>query len=451
MRLTTSGLAVVIAAGTIAGARCDELGCDKAKFTGLSSEQLDQILHSGSIEEHNALFATTKILPAETRVDLVLQTQKPADAQPRFHIITEINSHFVGAEPAIVRPIPNDHQLIKDGVVSASATLITFWFRPNLGWLWPEGSVHVLGCNGPQYQSVASIYMPISSRFYSGLVWLLLVVLYGFAAFAAAKVDKQNLKWYRYLDPVVLTAGANGKGSLTNLQVLFFSVIVVGLVAYIVARTGLLSNLSSDVLILLGISGGGAAVSKATDAYRNRVDFANWAWFIRKGWLPPSGIAAINDANWRDILTTDGQLDIYHFQSLTFSLVVGGALMANGFTDLASFAIPSTLLGVLGLSQVVYIAGKIVAPPSMKDLNDAAAATRDAEREFAAAANGPDPAAPPDAAPTPPANLVDAIRRAGADKYAAYIDKAMNLKIIFRSVLGPDVPDDLIQPAVRLI
>src|SRR5262249_45291261 len=183
------------------------------------------------------------------------------------------------------------------------------------------------------------------------------------------------------------------------------------------------------------------------DANRIRLDFQNWVWFVRKGWLAPSGLGAINDASWKDILTTEGQFDVYHFQSLTFSLAVGGALLASGFTDLANFTIPDALLGVLGLSQVIYIAGKMVAPPSIKELDDAATATRAAEQEFTAAANRPGASG---GAIAPPTDLVDAIRRAGADKYTTYIDKAKNLKIMFHAILGPDVPDALIQPAIRL-
>jgi hypothetical protein len=92
----------------------------------------------------------------------------------------------------------------------------------------------------------------------------------------------------------------------------------------------------------------------------------------------------------------------------------------------------------------------MVAPPSVKEINDTTTAVRAAERDFTVAANRPDPSAPPGAPPVPPADLADAIRRAGPDLYAAYIDKAQNLRIMFRSVLGPDVPGNLIQPAIRL-
>jgi hypothetical protein len=441
MRFAAIGLAAVITVATASFVRAEDPGsCIQSN----PQQTLDQLLQPDAAE-HAELFATTKILPAGALVDFLLQ--RPFEPQAQYHALVEANGRVIHGE-AVARKAPDDHPLIKNGTVLAPATLIITRVPAQLGGPWHQGAAHVLACKGKDILYIGGVYMSVSSRFYSGLlIWPLIAILYGFAAFAASKVDKQNLRWFRYLDPVVLTAGANGKGNLTNLQVLFFSVIVVGLVAYIVARTGILSDLSLTVLTLLGISGGSAAVSKATDANRNRLDFQNWAWFVRKGWLPPSGLGAINDASWKDILTTEGQFDVYHFQSLTFSLAVGGALLASGFTDLANFTIPDSLLGVLGLSQVVYIAGKMVAPPSVRELNDLATVTRTAEHEFTAAANRQTDAG---GALAPPADLIEAIRRAGPDSYAAYIDKAKSLKIMFGAILGPDVPDALIQPAIRL-
>ena len=395
--------------------------------------------------EHAELFATTKIFPAGAVVDLVLQ--RPYDNHLKYHVVVE--EPLLGDVGLVIaRKAPEDHPLIKSKRVTGEATLIAFELPSDLQSAWAHAEVHVVGCKGERIEFDSSITKPMSSRLYSNLlVWPLLGLLYVFAAFASAKADKQKLKWFRYLDPVVLTAGANGKGSLTNLQILFFSAIVVGLVGYIVARTGILSDLSMTILTLLGIAGGGAALSKAADANRNRLEFQNWAWFIRKRWLPPDGMSSVNEAAWKDILTTNGEFDVYHFQSMTLSLAVGGALLTTGFTDLAAFTIPDSLLGVLGLSQVIYIAGKMVAPPTCKELNDATTELRATEREFVNAANAADPAAPPGSPPVPPPDLKEAVRRAGADKYAAYIDKAKDVQIMFKAVFGRNVPDPLIQPA----
>jgi hypothetical protein len=66
-----------------------------------------------------------------------------------------------------------------------------------------------------------------------------------------------------YLDPIRMTAGMDGKASLGKLQILFFSLIVFGLIMYILFRTGLLTDISSTIRSLLGIAGVGATAAKA--------------------------------------------------------------------------------------------------------------------------------------------------------------------------------------------
>jgi hypothetical protein len=57
-----------------------------------------------------------------------------------------------------------------------------------------------------------------------------------------------------------------------------------------------LSDLSPNILMLLGISGVSAATSAATDSSRNRLGLENWAWLVRRGWLQGSGLAAEHSA-----------------------------------------------------------------------------------------------------------------------------------------------------------
>jgi len=186
-------------------------------------------------------------------------------------------------------------------------------------------------------------------------------------------LDGTNYKtvWAHIFNPVVLSAGINGLGSATNLQILFFSVIVFGVVSYIWMMTGHLTGLSTTVVLLMGISGIGATAATGADLSKNRLSFDNWAWLINRGWLPPGGVAEVNAAKWKDIFTTNGSFDVYRFQMICFSVVVGISLIGVGtqVNDLTSFEVPDALLGILGLSQVVYVAGKLVAPPTISDLD----------------------------------------------------------------------------------
>ena len=224
--------------------------------------------------------------------------------------------------------------------------------------------------------------MPVSPHGFSNLiVWSLAILIYGLVCWAVANAsraerpprpDEKPIPWWRYLDPVFLSAGPDGKGSLSKLQILFFSFIVIALLAYVLLRVGRLSDVSYTVLALIGIAGVGSAAANATDIARRRIDFDNWAWFVKLGWLTEHGLACDQTARWRDIVTSDGEFDVYRFQIVVFSLVVVGALLGAGFSDLSTSAIPLNLLGILGLSQIVYVGGKLATPPSFDELNKAA-------------------------------------------------------------------------------
>ena len=397
--------------------------------------------------------STTKIVPAGMSADFIVQ--RDFDAQTAYRaVIKGASTAILFGSRVSAKRAPPDHPLVKSGEVVLPATLVTLQVPSSVGGFWPEAAIYIFGCKAGQAGPVflSTITAPLSDGVYSGaLVVIFLVTVYLLIAKAAQVVDKQDKKFVRYLDPVLLTAGSNGKGNLAKLQILFFSVIVVGLVGYIVSRTGILSNLSSTILILLGIAGVGSAASKATDVSRNRIDFDNWAWFVRKGWLPHGGLAAVNEAKWRDILTTDGEFDVYHFQNLIFSVVVGGALLVVGLRDLASFSIPETLLGILGLSQVVYLGGKLVGAPSCAELNTATSALKDLESDFVTSAmTTPDPAPPTGTKPTdPPPDLDAAIRRAGYPKFTAYSEALKNVRIMFESVTGQKVDNAKLQPAFK--
>jgi hypothetical protein len=44
---------------------------------------------------------------------------------------------------------------------------------------------------------------------------------------------------------------------------------------------------------------------------------------------------------------------VYRYQSFIFGLVVIGGLIAAGVSQLSTFVVPNTILGIVGLSQVV--------------------------------------------------------------------------------------------------
>jgi hypothetical protein len=231
--------------------------------------------------------------------------------------------------------IPDDDALVKAKLVDPGATLLTLQVPDSIGSFWNQVELSIWTCDGLRPKYMSQLKMRASSWYAGMVIWPLVLLIYFLAALATKKTDvKTGVPLVRYFDPVYMTAGSDGLGSLSKLQILFFSLIVFGLLSYIVARTGVLSDLSSSILLLLGIAGVGSTAAKGTDEQKNRLSFENRAWLIRKGWLPPAGWAAINKASWHDIITNDGgEFDVYRYQSCIFSLAVGGALLVGGVNE----------------------------------------------------------------------------------------------------------------------
>jgi hypothetical protein len=344
------------------------------------------IYHAGT-----PVLRTTTFLPANNSADFIVQ----AEFKPQATYYVKFDAPYLpkvsGGKNAItIAPISESSPYVKEGLANKGDLLATVNVPAEIGSYWRSVYVHIYACEDSKSPSTNGVIRirASSSRWCTPAVVGTVLLLYLAAAFAFRRILPQGDRrtaadeaaHQRFLDPVVLTAGVDGKGSLAKLQILFFSVIVFALLLFILLRTGELSALSETVLYLLGIAAVGSTAAKGADQQQSRLDFDNWSWLVQKGWIGVRGLARSNEAHWSDIFTSDGEFDVYHYQSCIFSLIVGGALLVVGVSQLASFEIPTSLLGVLGLSQVVYVAGKLVSPPAMADLNKAIKALRDLER-----------------------------------------------------------------------
>jgi hypothetical protein len=360
---------------------------------------------------------------------------------PKYKELVNLDGFIESGAIGAVR-ISDDDALVKGNMVDPGAALLTLRVPESIGGFWNPVELYVWTCADDivKYRSILTT-RAVSWYAAAMIVWPLVLLLYLLAAIATRTTDvRTGIPLYRYFDPVYLTAGSDGKGSLSKLQILFFSLIVFGLLSYILARTGALSDLSSSILFLLGITGIGSAVAKGTDEQKNRLSFENRAWMIRKGWLPSGGWAAVNTASWHDIITNDGgEFDVYRYQSCIFSVTVGGALLVNGVTELASFTIPQTLLGILGLSQAVYIGGKAVGTSAVAELDGAVTSARAAEAKLIEAATAP-----------PAAAAAVSVASTKEASYREYMDRATDAKILFEALTERTVTAEQLKPAVTI-
>jgi hypothetical protein len=335
----------------------------------------------------------------------------------------------------------NDDLVIKqllspgDTIVSLDVTMdVAPW------WWWSKRDLYIYQCTvgrRPINVSYAPVYIsPFSVSWVAAFVVVL--GLYWLVSRTFLFVTKKKLNGWHAANPIRITAGPDNRGSLSAFQVFFFTMIVFSMLVVVLLRTGVLSDLSTTILELLGISGIGAAAAKGTDNSKSNLGPANLTWLYNKGWYDSPPVISQTEPSFYDLISSDGNFDVYRFQSFVFTVAVGVALLIGGIAQLASFTIPQNILGILGLSQIVYIAGKVVNASDAERLNAAVTDLRDAEAEFRKAALTPG---------TPVGDLQAAISRAPM-AYADYLEKATGAAKLFKQIIGRTPDQNNLAPSI---
>ena len=275
--------------------------------------------------------------------------------------------YYLGGEKHVLNVISWKPSEPKTAGSSPAGVLTLAPVSPHWFSFLPSAKINVLVCDKKKSNIIAfgSIDAPISVQAQA----IILSLVFTIAAYVLCAWGNKSTSGKRWLNPIWLARDFTGRASLSQMQIIFFSVIVLFLVTYILLGTGVLASLSQDVLLLLGIAGLGSVAGKIGTYGTNRLDYENIAWAIRMRWMKDGW--QVEKPKTSDLVTTGGEFDPYKFQMLIFSTVVGVALLILGVTGLAGFAIPPSLLGIIGLSQVTYVSGKVFANGSMGELNNA--------------------------------------------------------------------------------
>ena len=284
----------------------------------------------------------------------------------------------------------------------------------------------------------------VSHNFWSGVIASIVVVL--FYILAAVSRPRSSEGGWR-ANPLAITRGVFGRASLSNLQVFYFSLIVFWVLTYYVVKEGTLVGLSPHILYLLGIGAAGTAGAKVTAVTRKRLSSVNLSWLIRKNWISRDIGRARRPPRWTDLITSEEEFDVYKFQMLVVSFIVGVALMVAGAsgTKLGNFTIPATLLGLLGLSQAVNVGGKAIGPATNANLDTQLKNLRKLEQDFiAAVANVWRTTTPA------PADMAAAIKAAPAE-YNAYLTTAKDTAVMVQERIGAAQPTTNIAPDLPTI
>lgn len=233
------------------------------------------------------------------------------------------------------------------------------------------------------------------------------------------------------LDPVQITANSYGRASLGKLQIFGFSLLIFGLMLFYLLRNGVIAELSTDVLYLLGISAAGATGGKLVQLNKRRLSYPNWAWLRRHNWLPRISDDFSARAHWRELITDyDGkEFDVYSFQMAIFSLVVAIALLLTNLSSFQSFHISTVLLGLLGISQGVFVVGRAADTTAYQELDNALDELRKKENSYIVLSTQPDKQADAEAA------------------LKAYRTQAQQTAIMFWDIYGEQIGGEPQKPA----
>ena len=226
-------------------------------------------------------------------------------------------------------------------------------------------------------QSFASGHLP------QILAFVVVSLCYALLAFALASCYSESnlsatVSWFRWLDPAVVSAGEYSTASISSLQLLWFTLIVVFIsIENLFLHKGL-PGLSDSVLALLGMPAISKLASIVVTSNRLRLSLENWNWLIENNFLKEGRtIDPRTTAHLKDLILTDCAFDPTRYQLVLFSLVIGMAMILGN--DLTNFNIGNWNGFLLG-SNAVYLGGKALSPTGIKDLNDRVTVIRENQR-----------------------------------------------------------------------
>jgi hypothetical protein len=229
------------------------------------------------------------------------------------------------------------------------------------GWLLGRTArLRVVGYDGADVALDASgtfVVSSFSAAIVAGLLLLVLLCVLGglFAGrvnpFAALRVFIQR---------------SDGAYSLSNFQVMLWTLLVIFSLCFVWAGSGQLLAISPGILVLLGISGGSSVLARAID----KTDAAG-----------PPREGAFSDL----VRDRDGNFDLLRFQMLGFTLFTWLYSLVSVLRFEGLPEIPDNLYLLMGVSNAAYLGGKVAPKLSGSSADSAAGAAEnlsltDAER-----------------------------------------------------------------------
>jgi len=146
---------------------------------------------------------------------------------------------------------------------------------------------------------------------------------------------------------LAVISSSNGVASLSQFQIMLWTLVVGGSAIYVMALSGNLLSISSGTLVLLGIASGTTVLARVPSKTTPPVD--------------PAAPMVVGIPKWSQMLIDDPatpQIDVTRVQMLIFTLVSAAFVVIKVAVSYSIPDIPDNFLVLMGISNGVYLAGR---------------------------------------------------------------------------------------------
>jgi len=156
-----------------------------------------------------------------------------------------------------------------------------------------------------------------------------------------------------FFSPLYFAVTPIGTYSISVTQALFWTFIVAFSCVYVYMLKAAFIVIPSQILILLGITGGTALVSRIKAVSKDAVP-NDLMKDIREKRTP----------KLRDMISIGGRMNVYKFQMMVFTLVTGVIVVSELIKACNFPEIPNTLIVLMGVSNTLYLGNEVTIEPT---------------------------------------------------------------------------------------
>lgn len=231
-------------------------------------------------------------------------------------------------------------------------------FNVSLGW---AGMFPLPNTNGKKVNTRVSLLFYNTRAFWGLIILYLALIVYFIRLCHTTGLIR---------DPDYADKTKKGPYSLSQTQLAFWTIIIIGGFIYLIVLTGLCDSLNDSCLLLLGISGGTTGIASFIDYYKKQA--TNQPPVIQAqvpaGQAAPAaqaGAAPIQAISYKehrtfllDILSDGVNVSVQRTQIALWNLVLGFYFVWYVISNKSMPVFSNTLLTLAGVSSLLYLAGK---------------------------------------------------------------------------------------------